>query len=53
MHKKRLLISAVLIDDDKETIQLSSELRTSNGIQIVGKGHDSLSVFNDGYFFFD
>ncbi len=48
-----MLIRALVIDDDKETIQLSNELRTSNGIQIVGKGHDSLSVFNDGYFFFD
>ena len=35
-----MLIRAVVIDDDKETIQLFSELLTSNGIKVVGKGHN-------------
>jgi chemotaxis response regulator CheB len=35
-----LLIRAVVIDDDKETIQLFSELLTSNGIKVVGKGYN-------------
>jgi CheY-like chemotaxis protein len=34
------LIRAVVIDDDKETIQLFSELLTSNGIKVVGKGYN-------------
>ena len=35
-----MLIRAVIIDDDKETIQLFSELLSSNGIKIVGKGYN-------------
>lgn len=35
-----LMIRAVIVDDDKDTIQLFSELLTSNGIKIVGKGHN-------------
>ena len=35
-----LLIRAVLVDDEKETIQLFSELLTSNGIKVVGKGYN-------------
>jgi len=35
-----LLIRAVVIDDDKETIQLFSDLLTSNGIKVVGKGYN-------------
>ena len=35
-----MLIRAVVIDDDKETIELFSELLTSNGIKVVGKGHN-------------
>jgi len=34
------LIRAVIIDDDKDTIQLFSELLESNGIKIVGKGYN-------------
>ena len=34
------MIRAVVIDDDKETIQLFSDLLTSNGIKVVGKGHN-------------
>jgi len=34
------LIRAVVIDDDKETIQLFSDLLTSNGIKVVGKGYN-------------
>lgn len=34
------MIRAVVIDDDKETIQLFSELLTSNGIKVVGKGYN-------------
>lgn len=40
MDKKSLLIRAVVIDDDKETIELFSDLLTSNGIKVVGKGHN-------------
>jgi len=34
------LIRAVIIDDDKDTLQLFSELLTSNGIKVVGKGYN-------------
>ena len=34
------MIRAVIIDDDKDTIQLFSELLESNGIKIVGKGYN-------------
>lgn len=34
------MIRAVIIDDDKDTIQLFSELLTSNGIKVVGKGYN-------------
>jgi CheY-like chemotaxis protein len=34
------LIRAVVVDDEKETIQLFSELLTSNGIKVVGKGYN-------------
>jgi CheY-like chemotaxis protein len=34
------LIRAVVIDDDKETLQLFSDLLTSNGIKVVGKGYN-------------
>ena len=35
-----MLIRAVVIDDDKETLQLFSDLLSSNGIKVVGKGHN-------------
>ena len=35
-----LLIRAVVVDDEKDTIQLFSELLTSNGIKVVGKGYN-------------
>ena len=34
------MIRAIIIDDDKDTIQLFSELLESNGIKIVGKGYN-------------
>ena len=34
------MIRAVIIDDDKDTIQLFSDLLESNGIKIVGKGYN-------------
>ena len=34
------MIRAVVIDDDKDTIQLFSDLLTSNGIKVVGKGYN-------------
>jgi len=34
------LIRTVIIDDDKETIELFAELLTSNGIKVVGKGYN-------------
>ena len=34
------MIRAVVIDDDKETIELFSDLLTSNGIKVVGKGYN-------------
>jgi len=34
------LIRAVIIDDDKDTIQLFSDLLESNGIKVVGKGYN-------------
>jgi len=34
------LIRAVVIDDDKDTLELFSELLASNGINVVGKGHN-------------
>jgi CheY-like chemotaxis protein len=40
MLHNTLLIRAVVVDDEKETIQLFSELLTSNGIKVVGKGHN-------------
>ena len=40
MPKKTLMIRAAVIDDDKETIQLFSDLLTSNGIKVVGKGYN-------------
>lgn len=40
MYKNTLLIRAVVIDDDKETIQLFSDLLTSNGIKVVGRGYN-------------
>jgi len=35
-----MLIRAVIIDDDKDTIQLFAELLSSNGIKVVGKGYN-------------
>ncbi len=35
-----ILIRAVVVDDDKDTIQLFSDLLTSNGIKVVGKGYN-------------
>ena len=35
-----MMIRAVVIDDDKETIQLFGDLLTSNGIKVVGKGYN-------------
>ena len=40
MFYNTLLIRAVVIDDEKDTIQLFSELLTSNGIKVVGKGYN-------------
>lgn len=40
MCTKSLLIRAIIIDDDKDTIQLFSELLISNGIKVVGKGYN-------------
>ena len=40
MFYNTLLIRAVVVDDEKETIQLFSELLTSNGIKVVGKGYN-------------
>ncbi len=37
---KKPLIRAVVIDDEKNTIQLFSELLTNNGIKVVGKGYN-------------
>ena len=34
------MIRAVIIDDDKETIELFAELLSSNGIKVVGKGYN-------------
>lgn len=34
------MIRAVIVDDDKDTIQLFAELLTSNGIKVVGKGYN-------------
>lgn len=34
------MIRAVIVDDDKDTIQLFSDLLESNGIKIVGKGYN-------------
>ena len=34
------MIRAVIVDDDKDTLQLFSELLTSNGIKVVGKGYN-------------
>jgi len=34
------MIRAVVVDDDKEALQLFSELLISNGIKVVGKGHN-------------
>jgi len=34
------LIRAVVIDDDKDTLQLFSDLLASNGIKVVGKGYN-------------
>ncbi|MFB5607955.1 MAG: response regulator [Candidatus Nitrosomaritimum yanchengensis] len=34
------MIRAVVVDDEKDTIQLFSELLTSNGIKVVGKGYN-------------
>ena len=34
------MIRAVIIDDDKDTIQLFNELLSSNGIKVVGKGYN-------------
>jgi len=35
-----MLIRAIIIDDDKDTIQLFAELLSSNGINVVGKGYN-------------
>ncbi len=35
-----MLIRAVVIDDEKDTLQLFSDLLTSNGIKVVGKGYN-------------
>jgi len=40
MCTKSLLIRAIIIDDDKDTLQLFSELLISNGIKVVGKGYN-------------
>ena len=34
------MIRAIVIDDDKDTLQLFSNLLTSNGIDVVGKGYN-------------
>ncbi|MFQ5440130.1 MAG: response regulator transcription factor [Nitrosopumilaceae archaeon] len=34
------MIRAIVIDDDKETLQLFSDLLASNGIYVVGKGYN-------------
>lgn len=34
------MIRAVVIDDDKDTLQLFSDLLASNGIKVVGKGYN-------------
>ncbi|MBA4452513.1 MAG: response regulator [Nitrosopumilaceae archaeon] len=34
------MIRAVVVDDEKETLQLFSDLLTSNGIKVVGKGYN-------------
>jgi len=34
------LIRAIIVDDDKETVQLFGDLLTSNGIKVVGKGYN-------------
>lgn len=35
-----MLIRAVVVDDEKDTLQLFSDLLTSNGIKVVGKGYN-------------
>ena len=34
------MIRAIVVDDDKETLQLFSDLLASNGIKVVGKGYN-------------
>lgn len=34
------MIRAIIVDDDKETVQLFGDLLTSNGIKVVGKGYN-------------
>ena len=34
------MIRAVIVDDDKETIQIFNELLSSNGIKVVGRGYN-------------
>lgn len=34
------MIRAIIVDDDKETIQLFGDLLTSNGIDVTGKGYN-------------
>lgn len=34
------MIRAIVVDDDKDTLELFSDLLTSNGIKVVGKGYN-------------
>jgi two-component system chemotaxis response regulator CheY/two-component system response regulator (stage 0 sporulation protein A) len=39
-HKSSSNITAIVVDDDKDTIDLFSEFLELRGIHILGKGHD-------------
>jgi len=44
------MISAIVIDDDEDTVRLFSELLEENGICVIGKGFsgtDALSLFKE------
>lgn len=42
------MTSVIVIDDDKETVRLFSELLEKNGVDVIGRGYsekDAVSLF--------
>ncbi|MDH3501219.1 MAG: response regulator [Nitrosopumilus sp.] len=45
-----MMVSVIVIDDDKDIVRLFSELLEENGINVIGKGYngkDAISLFKE------